>query len=879
MKSKEIIVCMDACRDEKNMGKLNQGHKFFGKMFSSLAAAVLTSAFFVSVPLTGMGAVDSSGGTGNTSHAFDSDIYSWVVSGYKNDAEGVYSAIVGGSENYTTGKNSVVLGGAHIISGGEDSLSGGGCFGAATGAYTTRLGGFDGIVQGQYSTGIGGGSTGEKAYGTLALGQGAVVTNGGVDGTSEYSYTHSSVALGYEATADEAGTIAVGHDAGDASGWDVVYQYDENGKIKTDVDPVIKARDPYKESYYNRIVKMADGINAHDAVTMGQLVKYTNDRAMVDASNIGNNLQVADGTDDATGLLKLRGASDDEKQINLDAWGAALGTGTAASGNSQLITGGTLYKEVRPAGGNYIKKDQTTAVNLSALDTQVKTNENGISSLDKRMGSLSSDGSYIYASGSIYSNLSSLDTHVKANGDAIAVNKNDIATHSGKIASLETSAASQAVRISSLSTTVESHTTSITDLKETVKTQGNQISALESKMDAKTGELDTKISGLDGRIKTSEEKISSLETTVNENKNTISQNSKAIQDLQQSGEALKKDNEAIHQTLNENRAKISENAGKIDGNTAAIAANQSAISKNEKAIQDMQAKNGALEQKLDSRVNTDLSNLSDKGRENFRKEVENAVGTLSGDGKIEKENKGLLTGDTVYQEVHVDGGTYISSKNTVGQNLSALDEAVKNTSGLIHSDGKTIHIGETSDASKIDVRGKEGKGRIITGVVTDASDMTSAANVLYVNEMASAGRESIYEDMNRMYSRLDSSINKGVAGSSALAALSPMELDGDEKISFAAGYGHYRNANAAALGAFYSPNANTRFSFGISLGNGDAAMNAGLSFKLGKGSSYAGVSKADMVRTIQSQAEKIDRLEKENQEMKKAIEEILKKLG
>lgn len=828
--------------------------RVFKKSLASFVVAALASTFFMSGNVMAVAVGNSDAGSNNYSHP-NSGPESYILSGEYNNAEGQYSAIVGGFRNYTyfTGKNAVALGGSFNVASGENSMAGGGYLGAATGRYTTRLGGFDGIVQGMYSTGIGGGSTGDAAYGALALGHGAVVTNGGVNNVGNHTFTQSSIALGYEATADEAGTIALGHDAGDASGWFVSYGYDDN-RIENGTQQITE-KDRYKDSYYNRLVKMADGINAHDAVTMGQLTDRSSERAMADASNIGKNLKVTDGVDGATGLSKLRDGTDDEKEANLNLWGASLGTGTAASGNQQLITGGTLYDEVHPTDGNYVKKNQTAAQNLSALDSQVKTNADGISSLNGRMGSIASDGTYITKAGNISSNLSALDTHMKTNAEAIAVNKNDIAVNAGKISTLESASAGHADRISKLNTTVESHTTSINELKDTVSKQGNQISQM------------------DGKISENANKISSLERGIENNADAISQNSQAISELKQNGEALKKDNEKIHEALSENSAKISDN-------TAAISRNTSAISQNAQAIQDMKTQNEKLAQDLDTRLDKDLSNLSDAGKANLQNEVKDAVAKVTGDGQVEEGNTGLITGGTLYSEVRPDAdGTYISRANTVGQNLSRLDEGVKKTAGLIQDDGTSVYIGKDSEASAIDVRGKDNRGRTITGVVTDASDMTSAANVLYVNEMYQVGRDSIYEDMDRMYSRLDSNINKGVAGASALAALQPMELDGDDKVSFAVGYGHYRNANAAAIGAFYSPNANTRFSFGVSFGNGDSAMNAGLSFKLGKGSSYAGISKADMVRTIQSQAEKIDQLEKENKEMKKAIEEILKKLG
>ena len=82
-------------------------------------------------------------------------------------------------------------------------------------------------------------------------------------------------------------------------------------------------------------------------------------------------------------------------------------------------------------------------------------------------------------------------------------------------------------------------------------------------------------------------------------------------------------------------------------------------------------------------------------------------------------------------------------------------------------------------------------------------------------------------------SKLDKRVNKAVAGSAALAALHPLDFDPDAKWDFAAGYGHYHNGNAAALGAFYRPNEDVQLSVGSTVGNGETVVNAGLSVKVG----------------------------------------------
>ena len=82
-------------------------------------------------------------------------------------------------------------------------------------------------------------------------------------------------------------------------------------------------------------------------------------------------------------------------------------------------------------------------------------------------------------------------------------------------------------------------------------------------------------------------------------------------------------------------------------------------------------------------------------------------------------------------------------------------------------------------------------------------------------------------------SKMDKRVDKSVAGAAALAALHPLDFDPDAKWDFAAGYGHYRSGNAAALGAFYRPNEDVQLSVGSTVGSDETVFNAGLSVKVG----------------------------------------------
>ena len=79
-------------------------------------------------------------------------------------------------------------------------------------------------------------------------------------------------------------------------------------------------------------------------------------------------------------------------------------------------------------------------------------------------------------------------------------------------------------------------------------------------------------------------------------------------------------------------------------------------------------------------------------------------------------------------------------------------------------------------------------------------------------------------------------VAKAGASNAALSALHYLGYNSNDKLTFAVGYGHYKNANDVALGMFYAPTEHVMFSLGATLAN--KMINAGVSFRLGKGSEY-----------------------------------------
>ena len=188
-------------------------------------------------------------------------------------------------------------------------------------------------------------------------------------------------------------------------------------------------------------------------------------------------------------------------------------------------------------------------------------------------------------------------------------------------------------------------------------------------------------------------------------------------------------------------------------------------------------------------------------------------------------------------DVSIEGGVALGSgsKATVAAGAVGYDILTNapstDTSATWKSTASAVSVGDVAN----------GVTRQITSVAAGTND-TDAVNVVQlkrlhdmisVNANNTVNVQGDVTNLKKDVSRLDKRVNKAVAGSAALAALHPLVFDPDAKWDFAAGYGHYHNGNAAALGAFYRPNEDVQLSVGSTVGNGETVVNAGLSVKVG----------------------------------------------
>ena len=234
----------------------------------------------------------------------------------------------------------------------------------------------------------------------------------------------------------------------------------------------------------------------------------------------------------------------------------------------------------------------------------------------------------------------------------------------------------------------------------------------------------------------------------------------------------------------------------------------------------------ALKQKLNSTTNI-------KG---------GATGVLS-DGNIGVVSDGKDT-LTVKLAKDIKG---LSSMEVKTINATTVNSSTFNAGNTtIDNSGVTIKTGDSDRTITIKDGGVSMGGNQIHNVAPGTAP-DDAVNVSQLNAT------------NGVVNKLGSRINKVGAGAAALAALHPLDFDPDDKWDVAAGYGHYKNADAAAIGAFYQPNEDTMLFIGGSFGGGENMVNAGISVKLGQGN-HVSTSRVAMAKEIKDLRENVAKL-------------------
>ena len=199
-----------------------------------------------------------------------------------------------------------------------------------------------------------------------------------------------------------------------------------------------------------------------------------------------------------------------------------------------------------------------------------------------------------------------------------------------------------------------------------------------------------------------------------------------------------------------------------------------------------------------------------------------------------------------------------SLENAVILGNDSTDGDVVGTSSYTFNNGKTVNYAGTTPISTVSVGAKD-KERTITNV---AAGRVSATSTDAINGSQLYGA-------HQMIDYVENESNKGDARAAALAALHPMAYDPDNRIQYMAGYGHYKNANALALGVGYYHRDNLLLTTGVTL-NSHIMANVGVTYKPGK---------SQVTSHNQNLEARVQALESQNKELQETVHQLMAKLN
>lgn len=220
-----------------------------------------------------------------------------------------------------------------------------------------------------------------------------------------------------------------------------------------------------------------------------------------------------------------------------------------------------------------------------------------------------------------------------------------------------------------------------------------------------------------------------------------------------------------------------------------------------------------------------------------------------------------------------------SLENAVILGNDSTDGDVVGTSSYTFKNGTTVNYAGTTPVSTVSVGAKD-KERTITNVAAGrvsatSTDAINGSQLYGVHQMIDTLNQStnaqLHDSINRLeqnIGRVESESNKGDARSAALAALHPMGYDPDNRIQYMAGYGHYKNANALALGVGYYHRDNLLLTTGVTL-NSHLMANVGITYKPGN---------SKMMNHPQNLEARVQALETQNKELQETVRQLMSKL-
>ena len=244
------------------------------------------------------------------------------------------------------------------------------------------------------------------------------------------------------------------------------------------------------------------------------------------------------------------------------------------------------------------------------------------------------------------------------------------------------------------------------------------------------------------------------------------------------------------------------------------------------------------------------------------------VATVKGDNSYSVGNKNEIGANNTF----VMGNnvkTSLDNAVVLGNNSTAESSDVVSTPSYTYAGG-TANFAGTAPVSTVSV-GATNQERTITHV---AAGRVSADSTDAINGSQLYGANQQIDNLYNKISNIGKEANKGDARAAALAALHPMQFDPDNRVQVMGGIGHYKDANALALGVGYYPKENLLLTAGATV-NDHIMANLGVSYKFGENKTLQKISPA----SYNALEQRVDTLEAQNKKLQETVDMLVQKLN
>lgn len=244
------------------------------------------------------------------------------------------------------------------------------------------------------------------------------------------------------------------------------------------------------------------------------------------------------------------------------------------------------------------------------------------------------------------------------------------------------------------------------------------------------------------------------------------------------------------------------------------------------------------------------------------------VATVKGDNSYSVGNKNEIGANNTF----VMGNnvkTSLDNAVVLGNDSTAESSDVVSTPSYTYAGG-TVNFAGTAPVSTVSV-GATNQERTITHV---AAGRVSADSTDAINGSQLYGANQQIDNLYNKISNIGKEANKGDARAAALAALHPMQFDPDNRVQVMGGIGHYKDANALALGVGYYPKENLLLTAGATV-NDHIMANLGVSYKFGENKTLQKISPA----SYNALEQRVDTLEAQNKKLQETVDMLVQKLN